>query len=66
MLVLTRKINEEIVIQTPSGEEITILLASHSHGKTRIGITAPSSYIVHRKEIWDDIKKNGPRKAVNQ
>ena len=66
MLVLTRKINEEIVIGTPSGEQITILMVSHSHGKNRIGITAPPSFVVHRKEVWDDVQKNGPRKAVSQ
>jgi len=51
MLVLTRKLNEQIVI----GENIVISVQEIGKDRVRIGITAPSDISVHRKEIYDQI-----------
>lgn len=47
MLVLTRKLNQEIVI----GEDIRITVVAVSADQVKIGITAPRSIPVHRSEI---------------
>jgi carbon storage regulator len=47
MLVLTRRIGEEIVI----GGDIRIRITAISSGKVRLGVTAPPSVRVDRAEI---------------
>lgn len=54
MLVLTRKIGEEIVI----GDSIHIMLVAIKGEKVRIGITAPKDVIVDRQEVYEN-RKNG-------
>lgn len=51
MLVLSRKIGEIITI----GSTIKITVLSHDRGVVRLGIEAPKSIPVHRKEIYDKI-----------
>jgi carbon storage regulator len=53
MLSLTRKINETIVI----GDDIHVTIISSRGGQVRVGIDAPKSVTVHRKEIYDRIRK---------
>lgn len=57
MLVLSRKRDEEIVIQTPSGEIITLLLVEIRGEKVRLGFTAEQKIKVHRKEVYDAIQR---------
>lgn len=54
MLVLTRKINQRIII---GDDEIFIEVLGYSHGQVRLGITADKSVSVHREEIRDRIKR---------
>jgi len=53
MLVLSRKKNESIVIN----DNITIVVVDIRGDKIRLGIDAPSSVPVHRKEVYDEIQK---------
>ncbi len=53
MLVLTRKINEEIFI----GSDITIKVVSSSEGLVKIGINAPRNVQIYRKEVYDRVKQ---------
>ena len=52
MLVLTRKKNESIVI----GDDVFIIVVEIRGGKVRLGIAAPKSATVHRREVYDRIK----------
>ncbi len=52
MLVLTRKLNEIIMI----GDDIAIEILDIRGGQVRIGITAPIEVSVHRQEIYDRIQ----------
>lgn len=53
-LVLSRYIDEEIVIADPSGQElITIKLIEVRGKKARIGVQAPGEYRVDRREVFD-------------
>lgn len=51
MLVLDRKIGEEIVI----GDDIVVRVLDVNYPRTRLGITAPREISVHRREVYDDI-----------
>ena len=54
MLVLSRKKNESIVIN----DEITIVVVEIRGDKVRLGIEAPKEVPVHRREVYDAIKRN--------
>ena len=49
MLVLARKVGEEIVI----ANDIRLIVVAVQGGKVRLGITAPRHVIVDRAEIHD-------------
>ncbi|MEP3477982.1 MAG: carbon storage regulator CsrA [Fuerstiella sp.] len=51
MLVLSRKVDESIVI----GNEITVTVIDIRGDRIRLGIDAPRVIDVHRKEIYDAI-----------
>ena len=50
MLVLTRKLNQEIVI----GDDIRITVVAVGSDQVKLGITAPRSIPVHRSEIYKE------------
>jgi len=52
LLVLSRKKNESIVI----GDDVFIVVVAIQGDKVRLGIDAPKSVTVHRREIYDRIK----------
>lgn len=51
MLILERKLNEIISIETPSGEFIEIHLIGSGRSRAKIGVDAPEDYIIMRDEI---------------
>ncbi len=51
MLILTRKRNESIIIN----DDIEITILESDDGKVKLGINAPKSVKVHRKEVFDQI-----------
>jgi len=58
MLVLTRRINESIVIN----DDISVLVVEIRGDRVRLGIEAPKDVTVHRKEVYDVIKEDVPEK----
>ena len=56
MLVLTRKINESIVIN----DDVSVLVVEVRGDRVRLGIEAPKSVTVHRKEVYDVIRDPDP------
>jgi len=59
MLVLTRKKNESIVI----GDNIEISIIEISGDQVRLGIRAPKSVSIHRKEIFEEIQSENKKAA---
>lgn len=61
MLVLSRKKNESIVINN----DITIVVVEIRGDKVRLGVEAPKEVPVHRREVYDAIRRNelGEEKA---
>lgn len=51
MLVLTRQVDEQVLI----GENITITVVSVSGSQVRLGIEAPRSIPVHRREVHEAV-----------
>ena len=61
MLVLSRKKNESIVIN----DDITIVVVEIRGDKVRLGVEAPKEIPVHRREVYDAIKRNEAEQAKN-
>jgi carbon storage regulator len=59
MLVLTRKVSQSIVI----GDEIEVVVLEVRGEQVRIGIRAPKTVAVHRKEIYDQIQEENRSSA---
>ena len=53
MLVLSRQKDESIMI----GDDVEIIIVDVRGNKVRLGITAPKSIPVHRREIYDAIQR---------
>jgi carbon storage regulator len=53
MLVLARKLDESIMI----GDNIEIKVVEIKGETIKLGITAPRSIPVHRKEVYEEIKR---------
>ncbi len=56
MLVLSRKKNESIVINN----DITIVVVEIRGDKVRLGVEAPKEVPVHRREVYDAIRRSDP------
>lgn len=54
MLVLSRKKNESIMINN----DITIVVVEIRGDKVRLGVEAPTEMPVHRREVWEAIKRH--------
>lgn len=53
MLVLSRKRNEQIVVN----DEVVITVVEIRGDKVRLGIDAPKEVPVHRREVFEAIKR---------
>ena len=62
MLILSRKRNEKIMV----GDEIEFTIIDIRGDQVQVGIDAPRSIPVHRKEIYDIIQKEKAEKEDNQ
>ena len=60
MLVLSRQRDESIMI----GDDVEIIIVDVRGDKVRLGITAPKSMPVHRREIYDAIQRE--KKAMKE
>lgn len=60
MLVLSRKINETILI----GDDIEIVVVAVAGDNVRLGIRAPKDVKILRSEVYEDIQKQNKEAAV--
>lgn len=59
MLVLTRRAGEALVMETPSGELIKVVMLEQHGNQMRMGVIADNKIKVDREEIY--LKKLGRR-----
>ena len=51
MLILTRRIGETIIIETPAGERIEVAVLDVKGNQVRIGTNAPADVKILREEL---------------
>ena len=61
MLALTRKKGESIII----GDNIEIVVLGITGEQARLGVIAPKTISVHRKEIFEQIRNENKEAAFN-
>lgn len=61
MLVLSRKKNESIIIN----DDISIVVVEIRGDKVRLGVEAPKEVPVHRKEVYEAIKRSESENTPN-
>jgi len=59
MLILTRRVGETVMV----GDDVTVTVLGVKGNQVRWGINAPKSVAVHREEIYERIKHEGPAKS---
>lgn len=57
MLILSRFENEEFVI----GDNIVVKVVEIRGNRVRLGVQAPTEIPVHRREVYDAIKKDAKK-----
>jgi carbon storage regulator len=60
MLVLSRQKDESIMI----GDDVEVIIVDVRGDKVRLGITAPKSIPVHRREVYEAIKREKAEKQA--
>lgn len=53
MLVLGREAQQEVVIRTPEGRTIIVVVTDFRSNKVRLGFTADSDVIIDRAEVFE-------------
>lgn len=53
MLVLSRKLNESIMI----GDSVEVIVLEVREGNVKLGIKAPRNISIHRQEIYEEIRR---------
>jgi carbon storage regulator len=61
MLILSRKINEKIMI----GEDVSVSIIEIRGDQVRLGVDAPKSVKVYRQEVFDAIKAENKAAAAS-
>ncbi|MEO9170403.1 MAG: carbon storage regulator CsrA [Candidatus Baltobacteraceae bacterium] len=61
MLVLSRKINQSIMI----GDNIRIVVVAVDRDQVKLGIEAPRDVSVHRSEIYEEIQRTNQTAAAS-
>ncbi|MGV3522709.1 MAG: carbon storage regulator CsrA [Candidatus Sericytochromatia bacterium] len=62
MLVLSRKLNESIII----GDQIEVMVLEIRDNHVKLGIRAPRDVSVHRQEVFSEIREENLRARQSQ
>jgi carbon storage regulator len=56
MLILTRRPGESIIIELPTGEQITVTVLSVKGNQVKIGTAAPDDIPIVREELLEGLQ----------
>jgi len=59
MLILTRRVRETLMI----GDDVAVTILSVNGTRVRVGIDAPRAKSVHRWEVYQRIRLQGPARG---
>ena len=62
MLVLSRKVDEDVIID----DRITVRVIEIRGDKVRLGFDAPSGIPIHRREVWLAIQREKAEDAATE
>ena len=62
MLILTRKLEESIMI----GDDVEVKILDIHDNKVRLGISAPKDVVVHRREVYQEIRRENVEASAPQ
>ncbi|TDJ62940.1 MAG: carbon storage regulator [Proteobacteria bacterium] len=51
MLILTRRVNETLVITIPDGRRIEVEVLGFKGNQVRVGVSADTDIVIHRGEV---------------
>ena len=60
MLVLTRRVDEDVLLTLPDGQRVRIHVAAVVGDKVRLAFDAPDEVVVNRAEVQDRIDAGQP------
>lgn len=60
MLILTRKVNESIII----GDDVTVTVLGIKGNQVILGVGAPKEVSIHREEVYERIQAEKEEDAV--
>jgi len=66
MLVLTRRVDETVIIDVPASEtptQIRVKVTDIRGDKVRVGFEAPHSIAINREEVYEQLAKTAERNA---
>lgn len=61
MLVLSRKVDERLVIIVPGRAPIFVVQVDIRGDRSRLGVEADQDIQVHREEVWQAIQREGSK-----
>ena len=59
MLILTRKINQKLIIN----DNIEVVILESYKNAVKIGVNAPNDVQIYREEVYNEIKKSNKQAA---
>lgn len=65
MLILTRRMEEEIYIETPEGR-ITLKVINLDPRSVKLGIDAPKEFTIYREELYRQVNKENKESIANK
>lgn len=60
MLILTRKVNQKLIIN----DNIEVVILESYKNTVKIGVNAPSNVQIYREEIYNEIKKSNKQAQI--
>ncbi|HPE67910.1 MAG TPA: carbon storage regulator [Thermotogota bacterium] len=64
MLVLNRRKDEEIIIETPGGQ-IVIKVVEVDNRSAKLGIEAPRDFAIYRRELYEKVHRENVDSVLN-